>query len=67
MFLIDAIKHNVDCREEIQNLFFFFTRLFRRGLAYKIKPVLFLFVLCFLAATKTLIKTNEKLGLKGKI
>ena len=31
------------------------------SLAYKIKPVLFLFVLCFLLATKTLFKTNEKL------
>ena len=58
MFLIHAIKHNVenkfktyfilsDCRgDELQ--------------ASKIKPVLFLLVLCFLAATKTLFKINEK-------
>ena len=30
--------------------------------AYKINPVLFPFVLCFLAATKTLFKRNEKIN-----
>ena len=39
MFLIDAIKHNVERKKN---------------------PVLFLFMLCFLAATKTLFKRNEK-------
>ena len=60
MFLIDTIKPNVE--KEIQNLFYFFTQLFRGGesQAYKIKPVLFISVLCFLAATKTLFKTNDK-------
>ena len=43
MFLIDAIKHNVE--KEIK--------------AYKIKQVLFLFVLCFLATTKNLLKIKE--------
>ena len=40
----------------------FFTRLFRRGesQAYKIKAVLFLFVLCFLAATKNVFKRKVK-------
>ena len=53
MFFIDALKHNV---EKKFKYFVFFTRLFRGGESqeYKIKPVLFLFVLSFLAATKTL-------------
>ena len=44
-------------------LVLFFTRLFRGGelRAYKIKPVLFHYAVGFLAATKTLHKTNEKL------
>ena len=43
-------------------LVLFFTRLLRGGesQAYKIIPVLCLFELCFLAATTTLFKTNEK-------
>ena len=57
MFLIDAINHNVE--KKLETLF---TRLFMGSelQAYKIKPPLFLFVLCFLAATKNLFKTNEK-------
>ena len=66
MFLIDAIKHNV---KRYLKLVLFFTRLLRGGdpQAYKINPVLFLFVLCFLAATDTLIKTNEKVVLFNRI
>ena len=58
MFLIDAINHNI----EKKFITYFFTRLFSGGesQAYKIKPVLFLYVLCFLAAAKTLLETNEK-------
>ena len=43
-------------------LVWFSSRLFRgsESQAYKIEPVLFLLVLCFLAATKTLFKINEK-------
>ena len=48
MFLIDAIKYNVE--KKIQNLFYFFTRLFGGASV----------VLCFLAATRTLFKPNEK-------
>ena len=56
MFLIDAIKPS---RKEIKD---FFARLFKGGesKAYKIKLVLFLIDLGLLAATKTLIKRNEK-------
>jgi hypothetical protein len=51
MFLIDATK--TYSRKEIQNLCYFFTRLFRGGelRAYKIKPVLF-YAVGLLAATK---------------
>ena len=45
MFLIDAIKLNVE--KKIYNLFYFY-----ESEAYKIKPVLFLFVLSLLAVTK---------------
>ena len=46
------VKHNVEKRFH-SKLVLFFTRLFRGGKsqAYKIQPVLFLFILCFLAAT----------------
>ena len=59
MFLIDVIKHNVE--KKIQNLFYLCTQLFRGGelQAYKMKPALFLSMLCFLAVTKTLFKPNE--------
>ena len=55
MFLIGAIKPIVKI---ISKLYSFSTRLFWGGelREYKIKPVLFLFVLCFLAAIKTLQK-----------
>ena len=45
----------------VENIFFFF-RLFRGGelKAYKIKPVLFLYAVGLLAATKTLHKRKEK-------
>ena len=49
MFLIDAIQPIV---KEIKTCFSFCT--------YKIKPVLFLFDLGLMAATKTLVKRNEK-------
>ena len=62
MFLMDAIKQNVEKKLET------FWRLLMGGesQAYKIKPVLFLFVLCFLAATKTLFKTKEENIMKRK-
>ena len=56
MFLIDVIKHNVEKK-------FITCFIFLRGgesQAFKIKSVLFLFVSCFLAVTKTLFKTNKK-------
>ena len=58
MFLIDTIKHN---EKKFKMFLYFFTQLFRRGelQAYKIKPVLFLFMLCFLAATKTSFRTKN--------
>ena len=48
--------------KKIKIFFYFFTLLFRGGelQVYKIKPFLFLFMLCFLATTKTLFKTNKK-------
>ena len=48
--------------ERNSNHVLFFTRLSRgvESQAYKIKTFLFCFVLCFLAAAKTLFKTNEK-------
>ena len=51
MFLIDAIKPNLEKKFKT----FFFMRLFKGGEsgAYKIKPVLFLFELNLLAATRT--------------
>ena len=66
MFLIDAIK--TYSRKEIQNLCYFFTRLFRGGelRAYKIKPVLF-YAVGLLAATKILHKKKgEKKLYLGK-
>ena len=57
LFLIDTIKPNLE--NKIKN----FMRLFKGGKlgGYKIKPVLFLFVLGLLAATKTLFKKNKKI------
>ena len=59
MFLMDKLKHNVENKLE---LVFIFMRLFRGGesQAYKIKPVLFLFVLCLMAATKLYSKQTRK-------
>ena len=57
MFLINAIKHNVD---KIFKTFFCISLC--DCLAYKIKPVLFLIVLCFLAETKTLFKINGEMN-----
>ena len=61
MFLIDASKLNL---EKKFKTCFIFTRHFSEGKsgAYKIKPVLFLFVLRLQATTKTLLKRNEKKG-----
>ena len=50
MFLIDAIKPNVE-----NKLVLFYTKV------YKIKSVLFLFVFGLLAVTKTVFKRNEKI------
>ena len=60
MLLIDAIKPKV---EKKLKTCLFFARLFRgdRSRAYKIKPVLCLFTLGLLAATKTLLNRNERL------
>ena len=54
MFLIDVIKPNVENKFKTC----FFTRLFGGGKSeeYKIKPVLFLFVLGLLAAINPLLK-----------
>ena len=58
MSLIGVFKR----RKEIHNWFYYFTRLFRGGglRAYKIKPVLFLYAVGLLAATKTFHKRKEK-------
>ena len=60
MFLIDAVKPKV---EKKFKTCFIFLRLFKRVEleAYKIKPVLFLFAIGLLAATKTLFKETRKL------
>ena len=55
MFLINAIKPN---GKEIKNLFF--AQLLRKLVESVQKTVLFLIALGLLAATKTLIKRNEK-------
>ena len=59
MFFIGAIKPSIG--KKLKTCLFL-TRLFRRGESgeYKIKPVLLLFVLGLLAATKTIFKRNEK-------
>ena len=64
MFLIDAIKHNVE--KKFKTCFIFLRDCLSGGesQAYKIKPVLFLIMLCFLAVTKTLLKTSEKFILR---
>ena len=61
MFLIDAIKPIV---EKKFKTCFHFTRLFRVDelRAYKIKPVLFLYAVGFLAATKTFHKRKENIN-----
>ena len=60
MFLIDAIKPIKE--KKFKHFSKFFMRLFRGGelRADKIKPVLFLYTVGLLAATKTLHKTKEK-------
>ena len=62
MFLIDAIKPNVEKKFKTC----FFMPLFRGGklVVYKIKPVLFLLVLGLLAETKTLFKRNKNINYK---
>ena len=57
MFSIEAIKSIIEKKFNA-----FFTRLYRGGemRAYKIKPVLFLYTLGFLAATKTLQKRKRR-------
>ena len=59
MFLNDAIKYNVE--RKFKTCF-----LFLRDCLGEVgrKLVWFLFVLCFLAATKKLFKTNEKIEYK---
>ena len=61
MFLIEAIKHNIE-----KNLKLVFLR-DCESQAYKIKPVLFLLLLCFMVATKTLFKRNEKITLQSPL
>ena len=64
MFLIGTIKPS---RKEIKT--FFFMGLFRVGelRANKIKPILFLYAVFFLAATKTLHKRKEKVNISTKV
>ena len=59
MFLIDTIKPKVEINKK---LVLIFVRLFKGGelKSYKIKPVLFLFTLGLLAATKKIFKRNNK-------
>ena len=58
MFSIGAIRPISE-----KKTFFIFTRLFRGGESgeYEIKPVLFLYAVSLVAATKTLFKRKEKM------
>jgi hypothetical protein len=64
LFNVFNWRYQTYSKKEIQNLFYSLRDclVFKRGelRAYKIKPVLFLFALGLLAATKTLFKRNEK-------
>ena len=59
MFLIDAIKPNVEKKFKMCFIFYATAR-GEESIAYKINPISFLFGLSLLAGTKKLTKRNEK-------
>ena len=58
MFLIDAIKPKVE--KKFKNCVIFLCDCLGEVSCKRTKPVLFIFALCLLAATKTLLKRSEK-------